>query len=131
MRVYTSLWKINLVNLKNKRLFSLPRESEIKLWLPLLQGRPLLCICLCNSIIEKETSRGACGGLIMVLFRVVQHPSSSWTSSVNSSLFSVSRIAFCCTSGSSEFISWIKLAGGEIRGEIIQMRFSKGKAFVH
>lgn len=69
---------------------------------------------------------GACGGLIMVLFTVVLHLSSSWSPSVNCSLFSVSRTAFSRTTGSSEFISWIKLARGEIRW-IIHIRSSKRK----
>lgn len=51
----------------------------------------------------------------MVLFKVVLHPSSSWSSSVSSSLFSVLRTAFSCTIGSVEFIPWIKLAKEEIR----------------
>lgn len=127
IRVYTFLWKINLVNLKDKRLSQLLQSVWDKPPLPPFQGRRLLCVCSCNSLIEQETFVEACGGLITVLFRVVRHPSSSRTSSVNRSLFSVSRIAFCCTSGSSEFISWIKLAGGEIRGESFKWGLQKEK----
>lgn len=105
-----------------REYFTITRQLEIK-WLP--QCRSSCCIYLYKSAKEKETSAGACGGLIMVLFRVVLHPSSSWCSFISSSLFSVSRAAFCWTTGSSEFISWIKVARGEIRCESIKKGLQK------
>ena len=78
---------------------------------------------------KKDTFVGAFGGLIMVLFKVVLHSSSSWSSPVNSSLFSVSRTAFSRTAGSSEFVSWIKLARGEIRCESFKQDLKKEGLF--